>query len=216
MPASATAKVTSAGPPSAAQPTSAVSAWPNASRPHGNPPHGIRSRSASITTHSSGTVRTHHRRDSRPGSSAPAPAQNEAHSSDRSTHASGPRTRIQSSRSRKNTIPVSQPEQRTARREQATERPDQAGEGGHGRPAREEVEGRERQRQQRRSRGADSQPGQERRGHHAGRGGGGHRHIIPDCRGGRCRTRGRPRRHRSGAAPVPAHAGRDHRAPSPW
>ena len=52
-PASATAKVTSGAPPSAASRSSGESSWLNASRPHGNPPNGVRSRSASCPTHSS-------------------------------------------------------------------------------------------------------------------------------------------------------------------
>ena len=152
MPASATAKVTSAGPPSAAQPTRAVSAWPKASRPHGNPPHGMRPRRASMTTHSRGTVRTHHRRDRSPGSSAPTPAQNEAHSSDSTSHASGPSTRIQSSRSRKNTIPATSPS--SAPRPGSRPRNDhtRAANGRDGDPPGEEVEGREREGQQSRGR----------------------------------------------------------------
>ena len=48
----ATANVTSGAPPSAASRSSGESPWLNASRPHGKPPNGVRSRSASCSTHS--------------------------------------------------------------------------------------------------------------------------------------------------------------------
>ena len=50
---SATANVTSGAPPAAASRSSGDVSWLNASRPHGNPPNGARSRSASCAVHSS-------------------------------------------------------------------------------------------------------------------------------------------------------------------
>ncbi len=50
-PSTATAKVSSGCPPSAANQRSGESAWLNASRPHGKPPNGARSRTASSSTH---------------------------------------------------------------------------------------------------------------------------------------------------------------------
>ncbi len=51
-PTAATPNVTSGAPPSAASRSSGESAWLNASRPHGKPPNGVRSRSASCSTQS--------------------------------------------------------------------------------------------------------------------------------------------------------------------
>ena len=51
----ATTKVTSGAPPSAANQRSGDSAWLKASRPHGNPPNGSRSRSASCSTQAAPT-----------------------------------------------------------------------------------------------------------------------------------------------------------------
>ena len=51
-PAAATAKVTSGAPPNTASRSPGASPWLNASRPHGNPPNGARSRSASCAIQS--------------------------------------------------------------------------------------------------------------------------------------------------------------------
>ena len=50
-PARATTKESTGGPPIAAQPCVGSPAWLIASRPHGKPPHGQRSRNASAATH---------------------------------------------------------------------------------------------------------------------------------------------------------------------
>src|ERR1022692_3292033 len=55
-PASARTKVSSGGPPIAAQRDVGAPAWLIASRPHGNPPHGNRSRTASWATHQPATA----------------------------------------------------------------------------------------------------------------------------------------------------------------
>ena len=58
-PATATAKVTSGAPPRAANRSSGESPWLNATRPHGKPPNGVRSRSASCATHSTPVTSGH-------------------------------------------------------------------------------------------------------------------------------------------------------------
>src|SRR6185437_2136344 len=55
-PDSASRSVRTGGPPIADQPAVGAEAWLMASRPHGNPPHGIRSRMASCATHHPATA----------------------------------------------------------------------------------------------------------------------------------------------------------------
>ena len=80
-PASATPNVTSGAPPSRASPSSGESAWLKASRPHGNPPKGVRSRSLLRGPQHAGDQRGgpppagHHRSGDRRG----GPEQREVH-----------------------------------------------------------------------------------------------------------------------------------------
>ena len=116
-PAAATANVTSGAPPSAASRSSGESPWLNASRPHGNPPNGARSRSASCATHSSPVTSGHSASASgRPAATArrrPAPSSAEVArpaATDSSSHGSQPACRlVQSSSGTKNTSPASRP-----------------------------------------------------------------------------------------------------------
>ena len=73
-PPPATANVTSGAPPSAANRSAGESPWLNASRPHGKPPNGIRSRRASWPTQSTPVASGHIQRHGRPAGWRTPPA----------------------------------------------------------------------------------------------------------------------------------------------
>ena len=108
-PARATTKESTGGPPIAAQPCVGSPAWLIASRPHGKPPHGQRSRNASAATHQPATASGHQRRLSSSRWAMANTAKMSAEAMASATQANQARLTTQASSGKKNARPKASP-----------------------------------------------------------------------------------------------------------
>src|SRR5262249_36658601 len=108
-PARASRNVSTGGPPIADQPAVGAEAWLIASRPHGKPPHGIRSRMASCATHQPATASGQPRSLRSGGSAITATAKTSASSPASAAHAYQATLMSQDSNPTKNTAPHASP-----------------------------------------------------------------------------------------------------------
>ena len=118
----ATTKESTGGPPIAAQPCVGSPAWLIASRPHGKPPHGQRSRNASAATHQPATASGHQRRLSSSRWAMANTAKMSAEAMASATQANQARLTTQASSGMKNARPKAKPDRERAAQRAAVQR----------------------------------------------------------------------------------------------